>query len=199
MTRKVKLLIDMDGVQCDWYGTLLDLYKAKYPDRPTVAPEDLEHFYVEHQYPEEHKDDLLRIVRTEGFYLNMKPMPGAIEALKDISENCLDFIEPFICTAPELDFNNLMCHTEKAQWVRENLGEFWLKRLIITKDKTIVDGDYLIDDKPEIKGVCIPNWTQIHYEHNYTPVDADYRFTWEKWKELKLDLYAEANTRKFLI
>lgn len=206
MNRKIILLIDMDGVVAQWYPGLVQKYQAKYPGRPVVPPEEVTEFYVEGFYPEEHREDLLQIARTKGFYRELPLMEGAQEALKDIEENCLDFIDPFICTAPELDFEDLMCHSEKVQYVQEHFGDFWAKQTIITKDKTLVFGDYLIDDKPRVKGVRIPDWQQIHYaqpyNRGYINPDckiADYQFTWADWQNLKMDLYNESGARKFLI
>ena len=41
--------------------------------------------------------------------------------------------------------------TEKYQWVEKYLGKSAVSQLMLTKDKTIVHGDILIDDKPMIK------------------------------------------------
>src|SRR5579859_643389 len=122
---KFKLLIDMDGVLAKWYHGLLKIYRERYPDRPFIQPEEVTRFYVEELYPEEHKNDVMAIAREKGFYLSLPVMEGAQEALKDIQENCLSFIDPFICTSPEVEFEDLMCHSEKVQWTRKNFGDFW--------------------------------------------------------------------------
>ena len=44
-------------------------------------------------------------------------------------------------------------------WIEEHLGEDWLDKIIITKDKTVVNGHVLIDDRPNIKGIYI----MVHY------------------------------------
>jgi 5'-nucleotidase len=179
--KKFTLLIDMDGVIAQWYPGLLSKYQEKFPDRPVVEPKDVTQFYVEGLYPEEHREDILATARERGFYLSLPVMPGAQAALKDIEDNCLDFINPFICTAPELEFEDLMCHSEKAQYLREHFGDFWVKQAIITKDKTVVRGDALIDDKPNIKGSMDPLWGQIVYAQPYN----DGEFTWEDWPEIR--------------
>jgi 5'-nucleotidase len=192
MIDKVILLIDMDGVVYNWYGHLLRVYRARYPDRVYVKPEDVTKFYVEELYPEEHRQDVMAIAREQGFYLGLDPMPGAIEALKDIEENCQNFIEPFICTSPEVEFEGLMCHSEKVQSVKRDLGDWWVKRTIITKDKTLVRGSFLIDDKPEIKGVLQPVWAQIPFDQPYAvrpePGNPKPMFNWSLWPLLKNDL-----------
>lgn len=37
-------------------------------------------------------------------------------------------------------------------WVERHLGPEFLDKVILTRDKTIVSGDILIDDKPDILG-----------------------------------------------
>ena len=182
---KAILLIDMDGPLCDWYGSLYEKYKAKYPNRPIVEKKDVTQFYVEELYPPEHRKDVVALTRHVGFYENLKPQPRAIEALKDIENNCLTHIEPFICSSPDADAENLACHSEKARWVKKNLGSFWVKRLILTKDKTLVHGDFLIDDKPEITGVMTPSWLHLVYSMPHNQGSAGIQFDWTDWPSCK--------------
>lgn len=181
MINKYTLLIDMDGVIAQWYLGFLSKWKELYPNREFIAPKDLKEFYIENIYPEAYGPDILRITRSRGFYLSLPTMPGAQEALEDIEKNCREFIEPFICTAPELEFENLMCHSEKVQYLKEHFSDFWVKRTIITKDKTVVRGDGLIDDKPVITGAMKPTWGQITYKQPYNTGE----FTWEQWPEVR--------------
>jgi 5' nucleotidase, deoxy (Pyrimidine), cytosolic type C protein (NT5C) len=39
------------------------------------------------------------------------------------------------------------------EWVKQHLGKSALRRVILTCDKTLVNGDLLIDDRPAIKGL----------------------------------------------
>tara|TARA_R110000823_G_scaffold296080_3_gene416111 strand:+ start:46965 stop:47261 length:297 start_codon:yes stop_codon:yes gene_type:complete len=45
-------------------------------------------------------------------------------------------------------FKNPLCYTEKRLWVENNLGEEWVEKFILAPDKSLLIGDYLIDDKP---------------------------------------------------
>lgn len=38
------------------------------------------------------------------------------------------------------------------RWVEQNLGPEFVERIILTRDKTVVMGDLLIDDKDNIQG-----------------------------------------------
>ena len=55
-------------------------------------------------------------------------------------------IEVLLCSAPLM--SSAYCAQEKVAWVRKNLGELWLSRLILTCEKNGMKGDILIDDKP---------------------------------------------------
>ena len=43
---------------------------------------------------------------------------------------------------------------EQFAWVREHLEVSWMKRVIITCDKTLISGDLLIDDRHSVTGWC---------------------------------------------
>lgn len=59
---------------------------------------------------------------------------------------------------------------EKYAWVREWLGEDFLSRIVVTRDKTVVGGRVLIDDKPKISG-CLSeeerDWVHVIFEQSY--------------------------------
>lgn len=184
--KKCVLLIDMDGTACDWSARLKQNFELKFPDRKLKPISEFHQFYVEDSHPDDWRDDIAQISRQPGFYESLLPIEGAIEALKDIEENCLDFIEPFLCSSPEVEYETQLCHTEKARWVEEHLGRFWTKRLILTKDKTLVRGHILLDDKPLIKGALTPTWTHFVYEQPWNARVANLaRFNWSKWTELR--------------
>lgn len=151
-----------------------------------IPLDELTEFYIENTYPKEYETDIFRLTQTKGFYVSLPPMEGAIEALKDIEDNCLDFIDPYICTAPETRYEDLMCHSEKVQWLRQHVGDFWVKRTIITKDKTLVRANGLFDDKPLITGAMDPTWDHIIYAHKYNEkCSHGLRLTWKDWPILK--------------
>lgn len=177
------LLIDMDGVLCDWTGRLLTVYRMMYPDRPCPQFKDVKEFYLESHFPPEHREDVMKISGMPGFYSLLTPIEGAIDALKDMEQNCADFLTPFICSSPDVEWAGRTCHSEKAIWVSDLLGPFWSQRLILTKDKTLIRGHTLIDDKPIISGSMKPTWNQVVFRQPYnqeqTPPET--QFTWKDW------------------
>jgi len=83
-----------------------------------------------------------------GFYANFEPLPGAIEAVSKLYDS--EEYEPWILTAPSLV--NPLCYTEKRVWVEKFLGMRMVERLIISPNKALLKGDYLIDDNIIGKG-----------------------------------------------
>ena len=90
--------------------------------------------------------------------------------------------------------------TEKYQWVEKHLGKKAVSQLMLTKDKTIVRGDLLIDDKPGIKGLDSPSWFHALFTaaHNtwFTDYSANQR-RMDSWDIKKLDeLIDDLRTKK---
>jgi len=153
--KKFRVLIDMDGVLCDWEPTFLKTYKEKWPGRPFIPLEERKEFLVRNDY----KNQLgitnpNEVYEEEGWFLNLPPVEGAVEAFEYL--NSREDIEVVICSAPITNYK--FCVTEKYQWVEKHLGKKAVSQLMLTKDKTIVRGDLLIDDKPLIKGLDSPSW-----------------------------------------
>lgn len=139
--KKEKVFVDMDGVLCDFMGAF---YEVKNGEPTRKFPQS-----------------------KIGFFVNLKPMPGAIESFKKLEET----YDVWILTRPS--FKNINCYSEKAQWILDNLGYDVLEKTIISGDKSLIKGAYLIDDdnrngQPEFEGEWIhfgsdkfPNWTSV--------------------------------------
>lgn len=102
-----------------------------------------------------------------GFFALMDPMPGAIEAVRKLSQHYEVFI---LSTAP---WKNPSSWSDKRIWVEKFFGDIFFKRIILTHRKDLVMGDYLIDDwgkngASSFKGEWIqfgsdqfPNWESV--------------------------------------
>lgn len=179
---KIRLLVDMDGVITDFNKSIWDIYEKNYPDVAEKYPRPVFEempFYAESAYEnQQFKDTMRKINTSKGFFKNLPPIEGAIDALHDLEQ---DF-QVFICTAPLL--LNPTCCDDKMWWVRKHLGEEWKRRTIITKDKTVVDGDFLIDDKPEITGIQDPIWRRIVFDRPYNKNTVGRRLDWQNYREV---------------
>ena len=71
----------------------------------------------------------------------MKPLDGALEAYTILASTYDSYI---LSTAP---WGNLSSWSDKAAWVQTHLGDSAKKRLILSHNKNLNIGDYLIDDR----------------------------------------------------
>lgn len=176
----MRILIDMDGVIADFDGEFIKRWRERHPDKFYIPLEERTAFYVKDQYPEELKPLVAEILLEPGFFREMMPMNGAKDALLEME---LMGHELFICTSPLSTYKN--CVLEKFEWVDQFLGPEWVKRIVLTKDKTIVKADVIIDDKPEITGVeSTPSWEHILYDRPYNRNVNRKRLAWHNWKDV---------------
>jgi 5'-nucleotidase len=171
------VLLDMDGALIDWdKGFLL-----KWADR---APLDRsKSYFIEKCVSPEFQKQAEQIFHAKGFFENLEPMDGALQAVKEMER---DGLRLYICTAPVKSSN--YCAQEKLNWVREHLGEHWLDRVILCQDKTMVAGDLLIDDKPyEYLSPggkhTTATWKQIIFDAPYNrQLRLPRMFRWSDWR-----------------
>jgi 5'(3')-deoxyribonucleotidase len=100
-------------------------------------------------------------------FLTAKPIEGAVEAFNKLAEQYDVYI---LSTAP---WSNLEAWTAKRIWCEQHLGQNAYKRLILTHNKSLMIGSYLIDDRTqngagEFKGehmlfgsYMFPTWNQV--------------------------------------
>lgn len=178
MTNK-RILIDMDGVIADFDGEFIKRWRERYPDQFYIPMHERTMFYVKDQYPQEYHPQLMEILLEPNFFRTMMPIEGGRKALHEMDALGL---EVFICTSPFSSYEN--CVLEKYQWVDAYLGPQWTDRIILTHDKTLVRGDILIDDKPQVTGLDVPVWEHILYDRPYNQGLEKKRLTWANWKDV---------------
>lgn len=178
----MRVLIDMDGVLADFERGFLETWRKKHPDNTYVPLDERNTFYLLRQYPAEYRDLIWQIFLAPGFFKDLPAIPGGREALTEMAEAG---VEVFICTTPFRAYQH--CVREKYEWVDQHLGAKWVGRLILTPDKTIVDADYLIDDRPSVGGLATPRWKHILYDDVRNRGEGGRpRLTWANWKAVML-------------
>jgi len=128
-----RIFVDMDGVIVDF-----DSYKDKH----ALTGEDTK--------------------RRQGAYLEMEPIPGALEAVHSLIG--MGF-EVWIATKPPTGV--VFAYADKAAWVIKHLPEL-KRRIIITHDKGLLgeEGDFLIDDRPHKANCEKFHGTLLHFSKN---------------------------------
>lgn len=131
--------------------------------------------------PPEVCDAIAWVMDRPGFYASLEPIEGVREAMNEMLDEGYDVA---ICTAPWK--TNPTCVQDKLEWVDRYLGHRWRERMVISRDKTRVRGDLLIDDKPEIKGLHEPLWKQAYFTQPYNAMltDKPHLDRWADWRDL---------------
>jgi len=136
------------------------------------------------------RDAAIAVMSQPGFFRDLPPMEGAIKAVEEMIERGFSVL---ICTSPLP--SNPTCPQDKIEWVRKHLGHIDFrdpgvksKRLdaqdiiVMTRDKTFVAGDVLIDDKPLIQGCMRPTWEHIVFGAPYNALEkGDERLRIDDW------------------
>lgn len=174
------ILVDMDMVLADFNASLTHRISQETDIEP-IPLEAITTKDLQDSYPVEHRDRIRAIYHSPGFFLNLQPVKGAIEAMGYLRERS----ELFICTAPLKVYDN--CVLEKYRWVEEKLGLDMVRRVVMTRDKTLVIGDVLIDDRIPA-GSKQPTWEHVLYDQPSNKMYTDRRrLTWDNYREV-LDL-----------
>lgn len=168
----MRILVDMDGVIADFNNGFRKIWSNEFRYLPSFNVTKQKNFYLDKEIGNgRFKDEVWSVINRKGFFLNLPEVHGAIEGLTKLQEK----YEVFICTSPMVTHD--YCASEKYQWINKHLGKDWAERTILTKDKTIVKADFLIDDKFTIDETKA-NWKLIVFETAYSRYHNVKGYTW---------------------
>ena len=127
-------LVDLDGTLCNFSEAILERL-------------------IELRGPNDDPDDELKlepppyilarqriIMSTSGFWRNLKPIPAGLQLVSLLVE--LEFNTHVFTKGPS---DNPSAWAEKFEWCRLHVPEL---RVIMTEDKSLVNGDVLVEDWP---------------------------------------------------
>lgn len=173
-TPTYQLLIDMDGVLCRTDEKVVELMKSRnLAGWQTVQTRTDFDALPPGARP---------LLAEPGFFSSLLPMePNLPELFTAIEAKGWDI---HICTSPIKEWNP--CIGEKADWARKHLGEKWLRRLIITKDKTLVGSSHavLLDDRFQSGVVERPPWLQLLFGAYAYNQSANVPYRVSKWNDV---------------
>jgi 5'-nucleotidase len=173
-----RILVDMDMVIADYDGAFETAWKEKYPHQPCPLSAARSVYKPPLSADDRQKADTVRL--APGFMLSLRPVRGAFDALEAMEAAGAQII---ICTALLIKSDH--CANEKLAWVREHLGDHWRRRVIITDDKTLIRGDILIDDRPDVNGALAPEWEHVLFDRPYNRhIIGKRRLDWNTWRSV---------------
>lgn len=180
----MRILVDLDGTIADW-GERWDYYLNRdYPMSNVPRHNEQTSFNLRLGLGADDVDIVKKVMDYPKFYSLLKPIRGSLDAVREMHNAGH---EVWIVTTPTV--SNPNCAQDKYEWVEDMLGEFWVNRVILTFDKTLVKGDILFDDRPDIHGAVDPEWTQILYRQPYNrSSDLPAIEDWDEWESAILDV-----------
>jgi 5'-nucleotidase len=174
------ILVDMDSVLADFEAAFEEKCRLTHPDFEFIVHEERTTFYLADSYPPELRTMIVDIYKQPTFFHDMPVIPGGVEAVREMAD--LGW-QVFVCTHPF--YINEHNFAGKYYWAETHIGKGWGERVIFASDKTMIRGNILIDDKPEISGVNQPEWEHIIFDRAYNRhVNGKRRLTWSNWREV---------------
>lgn len=174
------IALDMDNVLADWDEGLSRAWRSAHPHRHP----HFEHrtcYWAHEGCPVEDHEFVQNLHQSPGFYRQLPPVPGGLQAANEMKSLGWDVI---LLTSPD---EHETCAQEKLLWVGEHLGPEWVPRTYIGLDKTRIQADFLVDDRPDITGVYRPTWEHVVFDRPYNRhITTHRRLTWLNWKRVLL-------------
>lgn len=184
------VLVDMDGVKAHFLQGVDQRWVIAHPDKPVIPFATLTEHEPEVVYPE-YREEIYAITSEPDFFHNLPVIDGAIEGIETLNEFYKGRVE--ICTKQSI--HNLQCVPGKYAWIKKYLGTEWMRKTHFVRDKTLMRGTYLIDDKPHITGSMKPEWQHIRYAQPYNR-GLEPRIVWSEVIEHGGDLEGLLETKQ---
>jgi 5'(3')-deoxyribonucleotidase len=133
-----RLIIDMDDVIADATGQFIAYYEDRFGVR--VARESLNHQDEGHGFPANH-EEIQQFPFQKDFFRTMKPNAGSQEVIAALNQK----YDLFVVSAA-MEFPQSL--PEKLDWLGEYFPFLSWRQIVFCGSKTVVHGDFMIDDLP---------------------------------------------------
>ena len=133
-----RLIVDMDDVLADATGQFINFYEKEYGVR--VSRESMNFKDEMERFPDHH-DEVYQFTFRKNFFRTMQVNENSQEVVKQLNKQ----YELFIVSSA-MEFPNSL--SEKFEWLGEHFSFLHWKQFVFCGSKTVVHGDYMIDDLP---------------------------------------------------
>jgi 5'(3')-deoxyribonucleotidase len=147
--RRLRIAIDMDEVMADALAEHLRRYNAAYG--ATLTPADLEGRHLEDCVPAEHRA-AAEAMLDSSFFEDLAVLPDCQAVVRELAER-----HEVVIASAAMD---VPCSFDaKYRWLRRHFPFIPPSHIVFCGDKSVVEADYLIDDRarhfPRFKGQAL--------------------------------------------
>ncbi|MDP9047100.1 MAG: 5'(3')-deoxyribonucleotidase [Bacteroidota bacterium] len=166
---KKTIAIDMDGVIADVEPQLIKYYEQLYGIITTR--EAIQGLSGAEAFPQDAFTKSM--LKTPGFFRTLTVMPGAVAAVKRLTENYAVYIVSAAIEFPTSLF-------EKIEWLKEHFPFIGWRNITLCGDKSIIHTDYLIDDHCKNLDFCNGKAIMFNAHHNQNDHQHLRVYNWEE-------------------
>jgi len=175
----MRILVDLDDVVADLEGRIRQLWQQQHPDVVLFPSGERTNYYIGSGLSSDYASEIYHLMHGPGFFSSLDTVEGAPQALHELISLGHDV---FIVTSSGVSYP--LAATEKYQWVETHLGHHMLAHLVITPVKFVVDGDILIDDRPEIDREDQASWEHVLFDRPYNRQQTTKRrLNWQNYNQ----------------
>ena len=135
--RRLRIAIDMDEVMADSLAEYLRRYNAAYGTSLTAS--DMRGHHLEDYVPSEHRA-ATEAMLDASFFEDLAVLPDCQDVVRELMERYEVFVASAAMDVP-------YSFDAKYRWLRRHFPFIPPTHIVFCGDKTVVDADYLIDDR----------------------------------------------------
>lgn len=179
-----RILIDVDDTIANFSLAIETAWRKRHPDLPYIDSSTQEDWKSEMLYEKllgkEAGAEIAEIYSSESFYDDVPPIAGFVNAMNEMLAEGHDVR---MCTSYVRGSPHML--GGKVRWIERHLGSEWENRVILTRDKTAIVGDILVDDSLRVRGACTPTWKQVVFDRPHNKNSDLPRLTdWREWRSI---------------
>lgn len=149
------LLLDMDGPVAN-FDLAFFMHCEKLGIPINCTPETQRHrFGTDHIEDKSLRWKARKSIYESRWFLDLPVVEGSQEGVRALQRH----FDVWFCTKPLEENKN--CRDDKAAWVERHFGKDLVRQLIITPDKTLVNGVALLDDAIKLDWIDRGPWKPV--------------------------------------
>lgn len=174
-------LIDMDDVVAGFsqhlFDTCLNVFGENVFAHDSIANQPIRFGDTNLRTEHKHLHPQVRaLFDAPGWFESLPVIDGAVDGFFELSEHA----DLWFCTKPLTTSST--SRDEKVTWVGDHFGPEWADRVIPVSDKSMVVGDFLLDDAIYPAEAAQATWKPVVYPAGFNFPGSEHGKDWQRWQ-----------------